>query len=86
MNITDVITTEVIAGCYIVEALVGRDWLVHEGPAKFDYFTREEAAALAARVRRAGAIDLTRWYSPLITHEELAGRWEAYAIEEHAAG
>ena len=79
---TDIVVTEVAPRCFIVEALVAREWLVHEGPAEVAYFTRAEAERFAARVRKAGEINLDRWYNPAPTHEELEERWDAYAVEE----
>lgn len=76
--------TEAGPDAFVVEARVGGEWYFLAAPASWgvSFFTEAQAEKLAAKVRAKGEVDLSLWEPSFTTWEELADRWDAYAMEE----
>ena len=60
-------------GLYTLDAkLANGEWVYHEGPKNYPYFTKEEAESLLRKVRLAGNINLEHWTDGKYHRDEMA--------------
>ena len=65
------------ASFHVIAYLGDGQYVVHNGPKDYAFFTADEAKRLADRVTAAGSINMAHWYAPSYDREA----WNMHDME-----